>query len=212
VPTTLAAGRKWLKTHWPDTDWWKKRLEVTQAVVTIAGIIVGAIWTHRLFFVQREGYAHATFEEKASQVPLSKDLNLVQVVLKLENTGHSLIKVTHTTVRIQQVLPITGCDAGHACAAQELNTAATTPTHVSELDRFDWRPIATREDIVNEPIEPGEKAILDFEFVVPSSVQVARIYGFIQNDELTGRRATPVGWNYPLLYDFRKENVKEVTK
>jgi hypothetical protein len=209
VPSTLAVWR-WLRAYWPDIDWWKKRLEVAQAVVTITGIIIGAIWTYRLFFVQREGYAHATFEERASHVPLSKDLNLVQVVLKLENTGHSLIRATHVTVRIQQVLPVTGCDEGESCAALELNKVASTG--VSQLDRFDWRPIATREDVVDEPIEPGEKAILDYEFVVPSSVEVARIYAFIQNDELTGRRETPVGWNYPLLYDFRKENAKEVTK
>jgi hypothetical protein len=60
--------------------------------------------------------------------------------------------------------------------------------------------------------EPGEKAVLDFEFVVPASIQVARVYSFIQDDELTGEKQRPVGWHYPLLYDFRKDNSKEVKK
>lgn len=188
----------------------KKRLEILQAIVTIAGIIVGAIWTYRLFFVQREGTAHATFEEKASHVPLTKDLNLVQVVLTLENTGHTLIRATHATVRIQQVLPLTGCYPDEWCAAREINDAARST--VSKADRFDWRPIATRDDEMSERIEPGEKAILSFEFVVPSSVEVARIYAFIQDDQVTGHGETPVGWNYPLLYDFRKDSSKEVRK
>ena len=65
---------------------------------------------------------------------------------------------------------------------------------------------------MSDPIEPGEKEVLDYEFAIPTDVQVVRIYAFIQNDDLTRLRGTPYGWNYPLLYDFRKDSSKEVPK
>jgi hypothetical protein len=195
--------------RWPGIDEFKKWLEIIQAIATIAGIIVGAIWTYRLFFVQREGFAHATFEERVTRVPLSDTVNLVQVILKLENTGHSLINVTNATVRIEQVLPIRGCDSAQ-CAAKELNLALRSATRVE--NRFDWQLVASRDDVTHQPIEPGEKAIMDFEFAVPVSLEVARIYGFIQNDELSDKRGNSVGWNDALIYDFRSAKPTEVVK
>ena len=86
---SVIAGIKALH-HGLGTERTKTWLESVQAVVTVVAIIVGAIWTYRVFIVQREGHAHLSIEEKVSHVPLTDRLNLVQVVLKLENTGHSL--------------------------------------------------------------------------------------------------------------------------
>jgi hypothetical protein len=197
----FGAVKRWLESQ-------KNWFESTQAVATVVAIVLGGIWTYRLFIAQRQGFAHANFEEKISSVALTDQVRLVQVILKLENIGHSLIKVTDATVKIQQVLPIRGCDPSELCAARELNEALDSRGRSD--DRFDWPVIAERDEKTLQPIEPGEKALLDFEFAVPASVEVARVYGFIQNDELTEKRQTPVGWNDVRIYDLRSSS--EVTR
>ena len=95
------------------------------------------------FFVQREGCAHATFEENVTYVPLTDKVNLEQVVLRVENTGHRLFRFTQATLRIQQVLPILGCDSNDPCVVHDVNNALAAVPRIS--DHFAWPLISSRE-------------------------------------------------------------------
>jgi hypothetical protein len=196
--------------RWPGIERVKPWLESLQAIATVTAIIVGGLWTYRLFFQQREPFAHANFEEKITRVPVTNGVNLVQVVLKLENTGHTLINVTHAVVRIEQVLPIRGCNSEAPCVAREMNRALAASARVADV--FPWPLVANRDAITDQTLEPGEKADFDFEFVVPATVEVARIYGFIQDDRLTSKQNQPVGWYQPVFFDLRGSKSSEAAK
>jgi len=54
-------------------------------------------------------------------------------------------------------------------------------------------------------IEPGEKQLLEFEFVVPSEVKVVRVYTYFRNDQKL-KDGSEVGWTASSYYDFRTPN------
>lgn len=170
----------------------KEWVETIQSAVTIVAIIIGGIWTYLLFVAQREKAPHATVEVKTTVIPLTDAVNLLQVDLKLQNTGHTLIPVTSATARIQNVLPLWGCSPNDACATRELNEALDKPERVS--DKFDWPLLANRDSDTPNPVEPRETANLQFEFVIPASVKVARVYGFVENNYVSKGKEPRSGW------------------
>lgn len=182
----------------------KPWMESSQALVTILGLIIGGVWTYRLFIMQREVHAHATISAKVSQVALTDQVDLLQVVIRIENTGHELISLHHATVRLQQILPIEGCGDRDHCVTDELNTALAAAQR--ESDRFAW-PIAQQRNADWTPahdIEPGESDLSDFEFVLPRSVQVIRVYGFVPNEAESRSGDDEPGWHVATIYDLRK--------
>jgi len=183
----------------------KPWLESLQALTTVVGIIVGGIWTYRVFIVNREGHAHANVAASVSHVALTDKVNLVQVILKVDNTGHELMRLKHATVWLQQVLPVQGCVDQEPCVTDALN-AALGQSGRSD-DGFPW-PIVQQRDAVWTPprdIEPGESDLSDFEFVVPQSVQVARVYAFIPNEGESRQKTKESGWHVAKLYELRQE-------
>lgn len=181
----------------------KEKVETAQAMVTVAAVIVGGFWTYTLFVKERQQYPHANIEQKVSDVALSKETNLLRVGVDVTNTGTSRIIIAKGIIRIQQVLPLPACPDTGACAAEEIKVALANVER--EADRLTWPLLAKRDTTFTDPldIEPGEKDSLEFEFVIPSTVKVARIYTYFRND----KKSTPtgeIGWWASSYYTFSK--------
>ena len=190
----------------------KEWIETTQAVVTICAIIIGGIWTYRLFGLQRENRPHASVAAQVSRLSLDDKHHLVQVVLKMENTGHTLLRVTKAFVTLQQILPIKGCGARGPCTVDELND----PIGMSERTnaQFDWPAIASRQELMSpaHQLEPGESEVADFEFSIPKSVEAIRVYGFVRNDETVSVGHPARGWFVAQIYNLNEPSAKESEK
>jgi hypothetical protein len=169
--------------------------------------VIAGIWTYRLFIEERENHPHANVTEKISHLALTNDVNLIQVVVTVENSGHKLIGVPQAIVRIQQVLPIDGC--APPCIISELNDAVTNWETTN--DRFTWPLLSSREALwdkaTTRSIEPGEKDSIDFEFAVSSSIRAIRVYAFIPNDDSHNQ-----GWSVSEFYSFPQTREKEPPK
>ena len=187
----------------PLIDRLKPWAEMIQAIVATAGIIVAGIWTYMIFIEDRESYPHANLDETITRVKLTDQVNLLEVILKIHNSGQTLMHLSQATVRLQQVLPINGCAADAACVVDDLNEALTDGNRVS--DRFSWPVETNREAAWDTPliVEPGEDDVMDFEFVIPATIQVVRVYGFVPNDALKSDSSSP-GWSVARFYDTRK--------
>ena len=188
----------------------KERIETIEAIVTIVAIILGGIWTYNLFIKERKHYPHANIEQKVSHVALSNDINLLRVDIGLTNTGNSRLVLKKSIIRIQQILPILPYIEQNIQAVKQVN-AALKETERKE-DRFSWPLLSERNKIFEKPldIEPGEKDVIDFEFVIPSKVKAIRIYSYFRNEEKT-KGKDEVGWSISTYYNFlkaEKENVK----
>ena len=76
-------------------------------------------------------------------------------------------------------------------------------------DRFSWPLLSERTKIFEKTmdIEPGEKDVIDFEFVLSSRVETIRIYSFFRNEQKT-KGKDEVGWSISTYYDFREPTAK----
>lgn len=177
----------------------KRWADLTQAVVATVAIVIGGWWTYRIFVQEREGQAHAIVTEKLSQSSLTSQVNLLQVVVRIENTGHVLIPVKYVEISVQQLTPIEGCEGATHCVIDELNDALSSIDRTA--DRFNWPDIAQRVSTYSDPrpVEPGESEYMDFELAVPASIQTVRVYAFVRNDE----SSQGYGWHDAQLYAIR---------
>jgi hypothetical protein len=172
-----------------------------QAIVTIIAVIIGGLWTYNLFIKGRKEYPHANLEQKISHVTLSEGVNLLRIGIDVNNTGDIRMKIGRWTIRVQQILPVR-CPKQGVCAGNEVNEALRVTERQS--DRFSWPLIAERDSSFEHPvdIEPGEKQALEFEFVIPSEVKVARVYSHFGNEQKL-REGDEGGWAASSYYDFR---------
>ena len=170
----------------------KKWLETIQSAITIGAIILGGVWSYMLFISQRERAPHAIVEVKTSVLKLTDEVNLIQVTLKFQNTGHVLIPVIDASARLATVLPLLGCALNDTCATRELNAALENQDRAA--DKFDWPVLADRDSNTPNPVEPGETTNLQFEFAIPAYVKVVRVYGFVKNDYTSERDKKREGW------------------
>jgi hypothetical protein len=175
-------------------DW----VDVAQSVVTIVAVIVGGIWTYDVFIKERRDYPHANIEHQITHLALSDKQNLLRVGLDLTNAGSSLMKIDHSLIRIQQILPAASC-SNDPCATSQLKEALAGIER--KEDRFAWPLIAERT--VTDPIEiePGEKQSLDYEFVIESTVKAVRIYTYFKNEQRS-KEDKEQGWDMSGFYNF----------
>jgi hypothetical protein len=208
----------------------KEKVETVQAIVTIAAILVGGLWTYRIFIEERHEYPHANVEQKLSHVVLSKRAKLLRVGIELSNTGSAKMMIGKATIWVQQILPMLSCPKDGVCVADETNDAIKNIKRKN--DHFGWPLIAERNGNVEYSIEPGEKQLLEFEFIVPPEVKVARVYSYFRNEKLKEggeigwfasswvarvysyfrNEGDETGWFASSYYDFRTPNNERGTK
>lgn len=181
----------------------KDKIEIAQALVTIAAVFVGGFWTYMLFIKERSEVPHANIEQTISHVSISDKINLLRVGVELTNTGNSLMKLGNAIIRVQQILPLPPCPTQGPCAATEASAAANEVEQ--QGDRFPWPLIAERKEnyAPTYDIEPGESQLLDFEFATPSKIQVVRVYSYFQNQQRQMSNGQELGWASSSYYDFR---------
>jgi hypothetical protein len=180
----------------------KSYLDILQSLVTISAVVVAGLWTYFLFIQGRNWSPHANIEHKLSHIELSKELNLIRVEVDVSNTGMSQLRLAKTVIRIQQILPIPSCGENGHCARQEVKIALEKIER--ESDGFTWPLIAKRETTSEDvgPIEPGEKQLLEYEFILPSDVKVVRVYTYFKNG-VVSKPNNEIGWEASSYYDLR---------
>jgi hypothetical protein len=177
---------------------WKDRIDIVQSLISIIAIIVGGWWTYDIFLKERRNLPHANLEHIVSHFPLTQDINLLSVVVKITNNGQARMDIASTDVRIQQVLPMLPCAESQIdCATDELDIALQETARAG--DRFHWTKIAGRKNFLESPllVEPGETEYMDFEFAIPADTRLIRVYSYIRNET-----DTKLGWDMSNFYEM----------
>lgn len=184
----------------------KEIIELVFHISAIIALIIGGIWTYYLVVKQRNFYPIVNIEEKISHVDLPKKGRLVRIEIELNNLGKSKIVSKKALVRLQQILPILNCKGAKPCWENQIDQALNEV--IRKNDRFTWPLLAERQIEFDFPfeIEPGEKELIDFEFVIPLTVEVTRIYCYFRNEEKT-RNGYEVGWSASSIYDMRGQSI-----
>ena len=168
--------------------------EILGNLATIAALIVGGIWTYRLFIKRRLGYAKAEVTHAIVHRTLSPDKILIHLTVKIRNIGDVLLSIVNADVRLQQVIPapdfVLDAAASGEDPIQDGQTEIEWPILRHRISNWDKGKIE---------IEPGESDVFDYDFIIDVGVSTVEVYSYIKNKMKTGRE---IGWGKTTLYDI----------
>lgn len=177
----------------------KDTAQTLQAFVAIIGILVGAVWTYRLYVRQRLHFPRVVPELACDVVKLSRGSSLLHATVRLANQGSVLFRSASAELRLRQVVPV---PAGIAASLKRGDDPVP-----KERAQIEW-PLLRQRDWKWSPgdfeIEPGETDFLHADFFVPPGVKVVELYFYLDNPRKKG-----VGWTTTTIRDLRQQERKE---
>lgn len=174
----------------------KEFLDVIQAVITIAAIVIGGFWGYILFNQNRQRYPRASISHHVTHKPIADGKLLLHVTVIITNLSNVLLSLVTLEIRIQRILPV---------PKKILETIAQglDPVLPGHLE-IGWPIITSRELRPKKgeyEVEPGESQEIHCDFIVSSEVQTIEIYSYLKNQTKWGRE---IGWDSTTLYDFKE--------
>jgi hypothetical protein len=172
-------------------DW----VEILQAAFTIAAMIVGGIWTYRMFIKKREHYPGINLSFTIDCMEIDETHNLVHVAILHENIKETLLMAKTAELRLRRVQPLP------ASIERDLKTGADPVSDV--YASIEWPMILERNWTFTEElpfeIEPGESDSLHADFFVDKHVKIIQFYYYIANIEKKGKN---LGWALTQYYQI----------
>jgi hypothetical protein len=176
----------------PDTRGKLEIVQVIQAIATVIAIIVGGVWTYRLFVLERLAYPHLKIDHSVTDLPLPE--HQLRLVVDIIHSNPGSIKITPPSGFLKiyrlQDLPAENADQLNQLQPQGLDDNDGTWVL---LDNHVWRWDA-RTPLI---IEPGESNQLHYELTLDDDVGPLEIYSYFRNPTVTDR---DVGWRYTSIY------------
>jgi hypothetical protein len=171
----------------------KDVFSILQAIVTIAAMIIGGIWTYRKFIKQRLLYPRINLSMSIDFMSVSQTHNLIHVAILHENKGDTLLQSQHAELRLRQVLPLpSGIDS-------DLNTGKDPVLNPATY--IEWPMMYNRYwDFQNESpfeIEPGENDSLHADFFIEKHIIGVQFYYYISNIK---KQNKDLGWSLTTYY------------
>ena len=199
-------------TPWSDWSNYTSGLKDSAEVLVI---VVGGIWTYRLFIRTRKDYAFPDLEVRITHRVLGNGKIYLSVIAEVKNASKVLLTLTSGKVYVQQVQPLFQKMSDHIQNADEtvLSEGLRTTSEGKELFQADgemnWYEQGYREITWGEDrrvyIEPSETAEIPADFLLDNSIETVKIIVYFPNPRTSG---TAVGWRSTTIYDL-KDNSEE---
>jgi hypothetical protein len=178
---------------WAGLNHWRALAETAQAVVTIAAIIVGGIWTYHVFVRKREKYPAAQTSHQVFVLGNAGLARFLRLIVRIENLGATLLRLGKTEVQIHRVAPVPGNWGERA-----VNTDC--PLTRNKDGEYPWPPIETMEiSAENFEVEPCEAEEFHFDVWVHEDVSKLQVYSYFPNEL---KRRKTLGWSKTTIHDL----------
>jgi hypothetical protein len=189
---------------------YKDYIAIVESIATIAAIIVGGIWSYKIFIQKRQKYPRANIQHHISHRHIGNGKILLSIDVTITNDGEVLLPLPQGTTYLRALVPpppaliTTGTSANGPAQAQQHGwpLIAYQPEesgNTSSLGRM-RRIIDTLLGRVRFAIElePHEHEQLYYNFIIDDTVQTIQVETFFSNPS----RAHRVGWRTTTLYDL----------
>jgi hypothetical protein len=174
-----------------------------QSYVTIVAIVIGAAWTYRLFVENRQQAPHLNISHAVVSKHLTNNVVWVHLTVYIENTGDNLVSLREGDIRLQQILPLHASLLGPLARGEDL---VEKPE-----DLISWPPLCRYLPKLDLDIEPKEKDILEYDFLVPRSLRTIRLYSYFKNERYS-YGTHELGWHSSTIYEIQVEKELEENK
>ena len=177
-----------------------KIFSIIQKFVTIVAIIIGGLWTYNMFIMHRESFPKADISYDIEEVKLSDEYILIQVYIRVKNTGNTVLRLLEGNVRLLDI------SFPHRKIETEINDLKENEARTDP--DFSWRTIQyvmMKWDKGMIEIEPGSTDQLDFEFIIKPKYKVIKIYSWFTNLEKKVVNRW-IGWRGSEIYKIKSYN------
>jgi hypothetical protein len=145
-----------------------------QALVTAAAVILAGGW----YMVERRGAAQADIELEVAGAKLAEGIVLVEVKVTVHNRGQVLVRPARWDVQLLSVAPANGLPVAGAVEAgarmpQGWPKAIGGQPLYSAEGEARWRGLRRYDQPADLEVEPGEKDVKMFDFLIPCSIDAA---------------------------------------
>jgi hypothetical protein len=172
-------------------------MSALESVATIVALVIGGVWTFRLFVRNRVDKPRATPSHAISIVDLGPEGLLLHVSVQVQNGSAVMLRLTSGEIRLAPILPLPDDATPLLDEFRASERTGATEINWPGCQRivFDWskRP---RE------VEPGESDTYHFDFVVSSGLKEFEVYSYFQNVAKIGRS---IGWSTTTLHHVESE-------
>ena len=171
----------------------KDILVAIQSFIVSVGVIVGGIWTYRLFIRNRQKYPRSNLSHNILHKCLPDGQIFLRVETEIQNSGDVLISLLSGETRTQQILPISDD------TVKDINDFKLK----NDKKEIEWPSISEKEikwDKGKCEIEPGEKDQICFDFIIDSNVTDLLVYSFFKNI----KKQKNLGWGITTIYNIKE--------
>lgn len=177
-------------------------VQVAESIITIAAIMLGGSWAYWRFVYLRQKFPHANITHEITTRAIGTGIRLLHVTVTIENMGDVLLKLGDSTLRVQQILPLSAELAEALEQGEDLFEGGNT--------EILWPGVTSKDiDLAQLPmvLEPGEKDEILYDFILEDSLQTVKIYSYysniIESPELSGESRSPeIGWKKTTFHDI----------
>ena len=175
-----------------------KILGIIQKFVTISAIIIGGVWTYNLFIIHREAYPKAEIDIEVIEQRISDDHIFLQVSIKIENIGNTILRLRECDVRLFDV------SFDNKLIEREINEYRE-PTLRRQKD-YAWKLIQRilldwEEGLIE--IEPSDSDTIDFEFIIKSKYKTIKVYSWFKDYKKKEVGKKDIGWTATRMYNIK---------
>ena len=168
----------------------KPYIEVTQAVATVAALVVGAVWSRRTIFKKREEFPKIRLGHAIHTAVVDETHRFVRISLTIENQGSVLVRLDEVDSWLYQVAP--------------WPDDILSEEKMLDVDRGDYRwpgvPGVSNRMIRPQKveIEPEETQELHFDYLMTREVRTIIAYSYVNNPT----KKIGIGWNTSTVHDM----------
>jgi hypothetical protein len=161
-------------------------------LATVAAVGVGSWWAYSRFIKERTGEPNAAISWRGEHRRLTEQDYLLRITVELENTGQILLSIKCMRCEVAQVAP-PAPEALKLLAERKL----ISEEHLADLGCI--RCYEKDFDVGEVRIEPGEKDIFPFDFVISTDISTVSIYSHVMNSK---EKEKEIGWELSAFYDL----------
>lgn len=145
-----------------------------QALITAAAVLLAGGW----YLVERRGAAQADLELDLAGARLDDEAVLIQAKVTIHNRGQILLKPAQWDVQLLGLVPAGGLPVGAAVEAgarfpEEWPSLIGSDAIYSAEGEARWRGLRRYARRADLEVEPGEKDVKLFDFLLPCTVKSA---------------------------------------
>jgi hypothetical protein len=145
-----------------------------QALITAAAVILAGGW----YLVERRGAAQADIELDVAGARLEGDAVLVEAKVTIHNRGQILLKPAQWDVQLLGLVPANGLPVAAAVEAggrlpEEWPALIDAQPLYSAEGEARWRGLRRYFERADLEVEPGEKDVKMFDFLIPCTIGAA---------------------------------------